>query len=271
MAINRLEITNPEYGQANTRLLTIHSSHIKRRQDVSVYYDGEAQQDVPIIILLHGVYGSNWVWMELGGVHKVYQQLKNQGLGDFILVMPSDGGIWDGSAYLPLKNEGNFEQWIMDDVLTAVKQNIPQASETSNLYITGLSMGGYGALRLGAKFSQQFSGISAHSSVTNMEDLQQFIEAPITQYKTELDQETHILYWMEKNRETLPPIRFDCGEQDSLFESNLRLKAEFEKAGIKHHFEAFSGGHEWPYWTKHIESTLWFFNDIESAFSKKMN
>ncbi|NVK23397.1 MAG: prolyl oligopeptidase family serine peptidase [Gammaproteobacteria bacterium] len=263
MAIKRLEISNPEYAQPNTTLLTIHSSHINRRQDVSVYHNCDSKQDVPIVLLMHGVYGSNWVWMELGGAHKVYEQLKLQGLTDFVLVMPSDGGLWDGSAYLPLKHHGDYEQWIIDDVLNCVIANIPQTSEKSNVYISGLSMGGYGALRLGAKFPNVFKGISAHSSVTNLDDLQQFIDNSISEYQCEFEHEADILYWIQKNQSKLPPMRFDCGTNDSLFKSNLALVEQLNELNIDFVFEQFPGGHEWPYWNKYLAKTLMFFSKIE--------
>ncbi|MBU2918857.1 prolyl oligopeptidase family serine peptidase [Psychrosphaera sp. F3M07] len=265
MTIQRIEISNSIYAQPNTTKLTIFSSHINSRQDVSVYHNCYGKTDVPIIVLLHGVYGSNWVWMELGGVHQVLEQLKSQGVNDFILVMPSDGGLWEGSGYLPLTTHGDYEQWILDDVLTAVKQNIPEASERSNLYITGLSMGGYGALRLGVKYPSLFQGISAHSAVTSLEDLQQFIQNPITDYQCEFEHESNLVYWLGKNAKQLPPIRLDCGSDDSLFTSNLALTNAMATLGLKFTFDRYSGGHEWAYWHKHIATTITFFDQIEKS------
>ncbi|TYK67242.1 alpha/beta hydrolase [Colwellia echini] len=265
MAILRVEKSNPEYGQKNTTTLTLHSSHISGRQDVSIYHSNKVTPNTPIIFLLHGVYGSNWVWMELGGAHLVYEQLKAEGLNDFVLVMPSDGGLWDGSAYLPLKNHGDYEQWIVDDVLTAVIDNIYGVSEQSRLYISGLSMGGYGALRLGAKYPEKFSGISAHSSVTSMADLQQFIEIDVADYQCEFEHEADINYWLAKNKASLPPMRLDCGTEDSLYLSNLQLVETMKNLGVAYQFEELKGGHEWSYWHQNLAKTLLFFNEIENA------
>lgn len=263
MTILRLEKSNPDYSRENTTTLTIHSSHINRRQDVSVYHQPSNNQNIPIVILLHGVYGSNWVWMDLGGVHRVYDQLKQQGLSEFILVMPSDGGLWDGSSYLPLVDHGNYESWIVDDVMSAVVDNIDGASNKSNVYITGLSMGGFGALKLGAKYPEKFSGISAHSSVTSLEDLQQFIDNPVSDYQCKNDQEANLLYWLEKNQQSLPPLRLDCGIDDTLYNSNKVLVKAMEQLKIPHQFEALQGEHEWPYWHKNVAKTFHFFHELE--------
>lgn len=266
MAILRVEKSNPEYGKKNTTTLTLHSSHIGCRHDVSIYHSSGVNPDTPIILLLHGVYGSNWVWMELGGAHLVYEQLKAEGLNDFVLVMPSDGGLWDGSAYLPLKDQGDYEQWIVDDVLTGVIDNIDGVSAQSRVYISGLSMGGYGALRLGTKYPEKFSGISAHSSVTSMADLQQFIDIDVADYQCEFEYEADISYWLEKNKALLPPMRLDCGIEDSLYSSNLQLVEVMTNLGVSFQFDELNGGHEWSYWYHNFKKTLMFFNEIENRF-----
>lgn len=262
MTVKRTERSNPEYARDNTLTLTLHSSHLERRQDVTIYNPYSQKENLPVVLLLHGVYGNNWVWMDLGGAHLVYEKLRQQGLSEFVLVMPSDGGIWEGSAYLPLQ-QGNFEQWIMDDVITAVKNNVNAVSAASNCYITGLSMGGYGALRLGAKFADRFKGITSHSAITKISDMALFTDTPLSHYHTQNENEGDILYWCEKNRQQLPPIRLDCGEQDELFRSNQQLVVALNNASIPHKFEVHHGGHEWPYWHQHLHTTLGFFDDIE--------
>lgn len=264
MAVTRIEKTNPEYGRADTMTLTLQSTNLNRRQDVSVYNAYSTQKDLPIVILLHGVYGNHWVWMDMGGAHLVYDSLRQQGLTEFVLVMPSDGGLWEGSGYLPIPNQGDYDKWIVEDVLQGVLESVDSVSDKSNLYISGLSMGGYGTLRLGAKYAHKFKGISAHSSITKVEDLALFVETPIENYQTADSSESDIVYWCQKNKDILPPIRFDCGKDDQLFESNQTLVSQLELANIVFEYQTFEGGHEWPYWHEHLKDTLRFFNEIET-------
>lgn len=269
MAISRVEKSNSAYSRANTTTLTFHSTFLAKRETISVYQSIDAStkmtNNIPIIVLLHGVYGAHWVWTELGGAHVVYEQLKQQGLKDFVLVMPSDGSLWDGSGYLPLTHHGDFERWIVEDVINGVIENIDGVSEQSNVYISGLSMGGYGALRLGAKYPDKFKGISAHSSVTSLNDLQQFIENPVSDYQCDFEQEADLSYWFKKNANLLPPLRLDCGKSDSLFKSNVQLCKVLDELQISYKFESLEGSHEWPYWHKNLVKTLWFFNEIEDT------
>lgn len=263
MSIIRLEESNPQYSRTNTKVLTVYSSHLERRQDITIYNANSTAKDLPIVILLHGVYGNNWVWMDLGGVHLVYEKLRQQGLTEFVLVMPSDGGIWEGSAYLPLQDNGDFEQWIVEDVIHAVNTTVDAVSSNSSIYISGLSMGGYGALRLGSKYPDIFNGISAHSSITQLSDMALFTETPLDNYRTENEHEADILYWCKQNRHLLPPFRFDCGSDDELFESNRLFSQALNKTQIEHEFVINEGCHEWSYWHNHVATTFRFFEKIE--------
>jgi enterochelin esterase-like enzyme len=269
MAVTRIEKSNPEYARKNTLTFTLYSDNLDRRQDVSVYNPYSHKKNLPIVVLLHGVYGNNWVWMDLGGAHCVYETLRKQGLSEFVLVMPSDGGLWEGSAYLPLEDRGNFDKWIMDDVLTTVINELNCVSSNSNLYITGLSMGGYGALRLGTKYAKRFNGISAHSSITKVEDLSLFTDKPLDQYQTKDAHETDIIYWCTQNKSDLPPIRLDCGNNDELLESNRQLVSQLKQENILHQYQELNGGHEWSYWNKNLVKTLQFFNLIEEKANKR--
>lgn len=88
-----------------------------------------------------------------------------------VLVMPSDGGFYGDSAYLPLSNVENYKKWIVEDVIEAAIRCNPSTSLEPNIYIARLSMGSYGALRLRAKYPSIFNGISAHSGITIIQEM----------------------------------------------------------------------------------------------------
>ena len=94
MAIIRLEVSNPEYTPCNNQIVTVHSSNLQGRHDINIYNVDALGKDLPVIILLHGVYGNSWVWSHLGGIESAYQKVKaSLSIPEFILVMPSDGGL----------------------------------------------------------------------------------------------------------------------------------------------------------------------------------
>ena len=123
-------------------------------------------------------------------------------------------------------------------------------------------MGGFGALRIGAKYPNVFAGISAHSAITEFDQLSRFVEEDLETYNT-VPADRSVLATMLKHSYKLPPLRFDCGTEDSLIEENRALHRALRERRIKHRYEEFPGGHEWLYWQTHLEDTLRFFGALQ--------
>ncbi len=262
LAFNKLAISDPRFEMDNIRYLTVKSSNLKGRGDLSVFVPpGSDYQHLPIVLLLHGVYGSHWAWTHLAGVHRQMLNGIESGLiKPMVLVMPSDGLWGDGSGYIPHKQQ-NFEKWIVEDVLDAVTYSIKETSKTSPIFIAGLSMGGYGALRLGAKYGTKFKAVSALSSLTDAKQMQALLEEDITGLLEINADEQSVLDVILRNRNILPDIRFDCGAEDPLITENRKLAGELLKNDIPHVYEEFDGVHDWDYWTENIFRTLLFFSN----------
>jgi putative tributyrin esterase len=179
-----IEVSDPQFESNNLRFITVKTANLKGRGDICVYVPPGTRlvQTLPIVILLHGAYGSAWNWVYRAGVHlKVDELIKNNELPPMILAMPSDGMWGDGSAYLPQDNL-NFEKWIVDDVHNALIETVRGAKVDSPLFIAGLSLGGFGALRLGAKYNGKFKAMSGLSSVTSLAQIKFFVEEPLKNY-----------------------------------------------------------------------------------------
>lgn len=175
-----------------------------------------------------------------------------------ILAMPSDGLWGDGSAYLN-HNGKDFEKWIVDEVPRLVSEVTDNASDAP-LFIAGLSMGGYGALRLGATYPERFAAFAGHSSITRFSEMALFVEEPIDAYGDVDEEETAVITAMLRNKDRLPPFHFDCGVDDPLIEGNRLLHSQLHEAGIECSYQESPGGHEWPYWIRRIRETFRFFD-----------
>ena len=170
-----IAISDPMFERDNLRYITLQSENIKGQGDISIFVPpGKGYKNLPMVLLLHGVYGSHWAWTHLAGIHiQVMSGITHGLLKPMVLVMPSDGLWGAGSGYMPHKVQ-NFEKWIMIDVIGAVTQSIKETSNDSILFIAGLSTGGFGALRLGAKYGNRIKAVSGLSSMTNARQLQNF-------------------------------------------------------------------------------------------------
>ena len=258
------EISNPKYEANNgLRYITVKTDNLKGRGDICVFIpEGEDLKDLPIVTLLHGVYGSSWIWAFMGGAHTTAKQLiEINKIKPMVIAMPSDGLWGDGSAYNE-HNGLNFEKWIAEDVIDAIRENIFETSDKSKLFISGLSMGGFGALRIGAKYAQQYSGVSGHSSITEIEQMKIFSEESVDNYAHKNRINEDVFTAMLENRRHLAPTRFDCGSSDELITYNRKLHADLNAASIEHIYQEFEGGHQWEYWREHLVDTFLFFNQL---------
>ena len=257
-----VELSDEAFENAGLRFLTIKTKNLKGRGDICLFIPELEIEltNLPIYILLHGVYGSSWAWAMKGGAHITAKQLMDKGdIRSAIIAMPSDGLWGDGSGYLSHK-EKDFSQWIVSDVPEAIIETIAVATNKSPLCIGGLSMGGYGALMLGGQYPHKFKAISAHSAITKFGQMANFVEEPLEKYTIQ-NKNINVIDVLQKNKKNLPAIRFDCGTKDNLLEANRTLHREMSALNINHIYEEFEGGHEWPYWQKHLEQTLRFFDE----------
>ena len=255
-----VEVSDSRFESEGLRCVTVKSPALSQRVDLTVHVPAAAHGvlDAPLVILLHGVYGSHWAWTQKGGAHRTNARLQHdEGLPPFVLAMPSDGLWGDGSGYLPHRTQ-DFERWIVSEVPAAVAHATPSVTAASPVFIAGLSMGGFGALRLAGKYPEKFRAASAHSALTEFSQMKAFVEESLGTF-TALDEDRSVLDTLLRNRSRLPPLRFDCGVDDSLLTANRALHTALTSAEITHSYDEFPGGHEWPYWETHLADTLRFF------------
>lgn len=254
------ETGNFPFPNGTLKFLTVKSSALKGRGDVSLYVpkQAEGETDLPVVTLLHGVYGSHWVWASWGKAHLSLQEMIDAGeIPPMILAMPSDGLWGDGSGYLEHSGR-NFERWIVDDVPHLVSEATGNGLNAAH-FIGGLSMGGFGAMRLGARNPKRYRGFSGHSSITKLDQMPEFVEEPLSVYGHGEEPDVSVLEAILENRDTIGPFRFDCGVDDTLIEHNRELAKGLKKAGVDFVYEEFAGAHEWPYWEEHVRKTFKFF------------
>lgn len=258
-----LETSNPLVPTAGLRFATAKSAALRRRADVSWHVPPQAQgiADLPIVILLHGVYGSHWAWALKGGAHLTSARLVDEGaLPPVALLMPSDGLWGDGSGYLP-HGDADYERWIVDEVPAIAIDAIDGCSARSPVCIAGLSMGGWGALRLAGKHPRRFAAAAAHSAMTDIAQFDALVEDDRASWSN-APADRSVAAALTAAQAPLPPIRFDCGRDDPFIEGNRALHATLCEAGIAHVYVERDGGHDWAYWTDALEGTLRFFGDV---------
>lgn len=261
-----LELSDPAIDPTGLRFATVKSTALGQRADVTLWVPpgADAQRDLPVAILLHGVYGSHWGWALNGDAHGSAARLMASGeVPPMALLMPSDGLWGDGSGYVRHRTQ-DFERWIVDELPALAHAAVPGCSSRSPLLLAGLSMGGFGAMRLAGKHPRRFAGVAAHSMVTDVAQLDAYVLESRADWSTD-PRDADVLAALASAETALPPLRFDCGVDDPFFDANRALHAALDARGIHHEYAEHPGGHDWPYWSNHVRDTLRFFGRVLRA------
>lgn len=234
---------------------TVSSPALGGRADCTLWSPPDTGESLGLVILLHGVYGSHWAWAGRGAADRTAAELIATGrVAPFALAMPSDGMIGLGSGYVA-DGDADVPAWILDEVPVLAALLIPGVDASRPVGLIGLSMGGFGALRLAAVAGPRVAAACGLSSITELSQMALFgARVPDAADETERS----VLAAVEGRRGTLPALRLDCGEDDLLFAANLRLHGELSERSIDHEWAVNPGGHEWPYWRRHLRAALEF-------------
>jgi len=213
----------------------------------------EAPPPYPVFYLLHGLSDDATAWLRWTSVERYVRTLP------LIVVMPDGGRGWYSDA-----PEGMaYETFIVRDLISFVDRYLPTDPRRRARAIGGLSMGGFGAMKLALKHPRLFCSVTSHSGALAFLRPKFFREAgaefrrifPTARIRRENDP-----FVLAKNvsRRLLPRIRFDCGQDDSLIEHNRLFHKHLNRLGIPHEYEEFPGAHEWGYWDTHIKEAIAF-------------
>lgn len=254
-------LSDPRFESDGLRCVTVKSAALRGRGDVTVWTPAAARP-VALVVLLHGVYGSHWCWALQGGAHRTAQRLIDAGeIPPLALAMPSDGLRADGTGYLRHGDAIDYERWIADEVPIAARAALPGLPDDATMFIAGLSMGGFGALRIGARYPDRFRGIAGHSSITHVSQMRRFIEEDVASFGTD-PADASVLDAIVAAGPALPPLRLDCGVDDELLGANRDLHGALLARQVVHTYDEFPGGHDWMYWEAHVADTLRFFGRL---------
>lgn len=137
-------------------------------QKVAIYlppsYATATTKRYPVVYLLHGIGDSYEVWTNVWKVPAMADAvLSDAGSHEFLIVMPNAGGRFLGSYYANSPVIGRWEDFIADDLVKYVDANFRTLAKRESRGVTGHSMGGFGAIRLGMHHPEVFSAVYAIS------------------------------------------------------------------------------------------------------------
>ena len=217
----------------------------------------------PVVYLLHGWSGSYKDWP----AHIDLRPLADH--YGFILVCP-DGGYDSWYLDSPVDSTNRYETHIIKEVIPFVDARYRTVQEKTGRAITGLSMGGHGALYLALRHPQLFFAASSMSGGVDLTFWpQKWGKAkwlgPFQKFPDRWKKNS-VVNMIRAFKTGRLAIMIDCGVDDFFINSNRTLHKKLINAKVPHDYVERPGKHSWAYWTNALEYHLLFFRkQLENA------
>ncbi|MDL2305888.1 esterase family protein [Bacteroides sp. OttesenSCG-928-D19] len=210
----------------------------------------------PVIYLLHGYSGNARSWVALKP--NLPEMADEKGI---IFVCPDGKNSWYWDS--PNDPSSQYETFVARELIEYIDAHYPTIAHKSKRAISGLSMGGHGALWLSMRNKEVFGaagsmsgGLDIRPFPGNWEMAKQLGEASANRDNWEA---YTAINQIDNLRNGDLAIIIDCGFDDFFFEVNNDFHRKLRKYGIDHDFIVRPGGHNGPYWVNAVDYQVLFF------------
>lgn len=211
----------------------------------------------PVVYLLHGHGDNSQAW-----VNKV-PAIKMLATQNQIIIVCPDGGYDSWYFDSPIDSTYQYESYIIKDLIPYIDQHYSTKTNREARAITGLSMGGHGALYLAFRNKNLFGLAGSMSGGVDLIDLnkQYGIAQRIGNYekKPEEWQSRSVMNMINSLKNNDLKIIIDCGVDDFFYKMNVTLHERLLALKIDHDFTLRPGRHDFTYWKNAINYQLLYF------------
>ncbi|MDR1956811.1 MAG: esterase family protein [Treponema sp.] len=218
------------------------------------------------LILLHGLSDNYSVWGHLTSILRYAEAY------DIAVILPEV----QRSFYHNMKNGPAYFKYISEELPTLAADLFNVSVNPEDLYIAGLSMGGYGALYAALSYPEKYAGVGCFSAACDIRSIVEtdafigldafpgleedrrgiFGESP------QLSDSADLFYLVTEaaKKPKRPAIFMTCGTEDFIYDSNVRLRNHLQASGtFNFTYEEWPGIHEWGFWDISIQKMLKHF------------
>jgi putative tributyrin esterase len=226
-------------------------------------YRASRTRRYPVLYLLHGLAGHYSDWTTKTNVADYASRYR------MIVVTPEGNDGWyTDSATVP---RDKYESYFLKELIPDVQQRYRTIESRYGRAVAGLSMGGYGALKLGLKSPATFAFAASMSGGVdvaswNESDLKDFawirgsVMASFGPAGSET-RKTNDIFEITRQVTSariaaLPYFYLDCGNEDVLCASSEKFAALLREKNIPHEYRQLPGNHSWAYWDQQVQEVL---------------
>ncbi|MBQ7057839.1 MAG: hypothetical protein IJM83_00850 [Firmicutes bacterium] len=231
----------------------------------------------PTLYLLHGLGGNSSRWLHYTNVRYLAE---SQGVA---VILPSG----ENSFYLDIPVEdgclGDFGAYVGDELVQVSRELLPLSRERQDTWISGMSMGGYGAYRNGLKYCDNFGKAAIFAGAVHFYEysrdwvrtkgntrgeLKNFEDLDVTE-KTDRNPRYLIGQIQNRNQKDainhFPEFYIACGTEDPLLGANEALAKALGDAGAAVTFRPGAGGHTFAFCNDNLPSVFSWLNPQTKA------
>lgn len=236
-------------------------------------YDSVPAKRYPVLYFLHGLGENEQTLFKTGGWNLIEDLRQQHKIGDFLIVTPeARASFYVNSA----DGKVRYSDFFLHEFIPYVEGKYRIRRERKARAITGISMGGYGALRFAFGYPEMFSAVSAQSAALMTESPQELNAAMRAGTRlgnllgSVFGNPIDVRHWKEndpfvlakKNKTAIGKlaIYFNCGRDDEYdFEVGAAaLDKQLQEEHIKHEFHLYPGNHSASYFGAHIGEVMEF-------------
>ncbi len=236
-------------------------------------YDSVPARRYPVLYFLHGLGENEQTLFKTGGWNLIEDLREQHKVGDFLIVTPeAKASFYVNSA----DGRVRYSDFFLQEFIPYIEGRYRIRRERRARAITGISMGGYGALRFAFADPGMFSAVSAQSAALMTESPQELNAAlragtPLGRLLGSVfGNPINVRHWQENDPFSLArkdktaigtlAIYFNCGRDDEYgFEVGATaLDRQLQEERVKHDFHLYPGNHSASYFGAHIGEVMEF-------------
>lgn len=258
--------------------------------DQGPFLEKADKQPFKTLYLLHGMTGSRDSWFRAEALWDISNAY------NLAIVMPSGENSFYCDSATTNRNVGTF---ISRELVEFTRLSFPLSRERKDTFIGGYSMGGFGAMVNGLRYSETFGWITVFSSALIKKLILRADEEPGLDYFTRIQYQNmfglnqiedfdgsdcdyeNLAKKLADSGKEKPRIYMDCGTEDhSLYAANLAFKDTLIGLGYDVTWDSRPGGHDMKFWNDSLYKAVDFLpvekleyapNSPSVRYKNKMN
>jgi S-formylglutathione hydrolase FrmB len=236
-------------------------------------YEKESGKKYPVLYFLHGLGENEQTLLRSGGWGLIEDLRQQHKIGDFLMVAPEGrGSFFINSA----DGHDRYSDFFLSEFLPYIETHFHVVRDRKARGVTGLSMGGYGALRLAFAHPELFASVSAQSPALITESPREMNAdlrdaGPLSNLLGQVfGNPINVPHWQQNNPFDLArknqaqiqteAIYVNCGQQDEygFTTGAAQIHKQLIAEGVGHEFHLYPGGHSADYFLSHLGETIEF-------------